>query len=93
MSKSMSREHLSKIIFDNSLETFGKLEGLLVALKELNRYSMKGWTNGIPFFEFFRKGGLHNMMECFNWLGENLDKTTNDETLKIHGYLLDKCCT
>ena len=28
----------------------------------------KGWFEGMPFYEFYKNGGLHNTIEVFNWL-------------------------
>lgn len=51
----------------------------------------KGWLEGIPFYEFYRLGGLHSTIKSFNNLSIMLDKLDNDMQ-KQFIYLFDEVC-
>ena len=45
----------------------------------MNNNTAKGWLDGASFYQFFKKGGLNNVIECFIFLGEKLS-SFNDKT-------------
>lgn len=45
---------------------------LYLTLKQLNKLAVKGFISGACFFEVYRLGGLHNIIDLFNWLASQL---------------------
>lgn len=39
-----------------------------LSLGDLQFLLNKGWLEGLPFYEFYKSGGLHNGIEVFNWI-------------------------
>ena len=45
---------------------------LYTYLNDVLSSTIKGMIDGASFFSFFKRGGLHNMIHCFSWLGNVL---------------------
>ena len=65
---------------------------LRLKIDELNRYASRGWVSGVSFYQFFRKGGLHDVIEGFHWLATNQSKIVGDSQLYLNITLFEQCC-
>lgn len=77
---------------DNSVESLHGVLTIFETLEELNKLASKGWTGGPAFYEFYRLGGLHNIMDCFNWLGQQLENLKDEDVNRSHFMFIERSC-
>jgi hypothetical protein len=78
MVRTMAKEITANFKIDNSYESMNYICNYYNILNDMNNLATKGWFSGISFFEFYRKGGLHNILEFYNFLVDALSKIDED---------------
>lgn len=74
ISKEVSRPFLDSIKVDPSNEDLSvQLYQLNLNLIEIDTCINFGYLDGAGFYQFFKKGGINNLIECFHWLADNLN--------------------
>ncbi len=70
LSKSVNLNVLNNIkISKEDPELHLKLFNIYLSLTTVTQAISNGWLDGASFYQFFKKGGIHNLIECFHWLG------------------------
>lgn len=47
--------------------------------------------DGVSFYTFIKKGGINNLIECFEWLSKALHKIDSSFQL-VYVFLFDEAC-
>ncbi|CDW76386.1 ubiquitin-protein ligase [Stylonychia lemnae] len=82
---------LSKISVEPTFEFARDLHDVCYYLAEISSNIDHGLTDGAAFYMFFKKGGVNNLIECFQWLSQVNHKIDNN-FLKVHIFLFDELC-
>ena len=45
---------------------------------EIDACLISGHLEGVGFYQFFKKGGVNNIISCFHWLAEKLNVIDKD---------------
>jgi hypothetical protein len=76
----ISKQSVNDFTIDNSIESMRLSLLYNKILDEMIALASKGWFSSISFYEFYKKGGLHNVIEFYQTLVESLQKV-NEETI------------
>ena len=61
----LSNDLTTGLKIDNSFESLSYICYYYNIIDEMIALGSKGWYSGITFFEFYRKGGLHSVLEFY----------------------------
>ena len=61
----LSNDLTTGLQIDNSFESISYICYYYNIIDEMISLASKGWYSGITFYEFYRKGGLHNVLEFY----------------------------
>jgi hypothetical protein len=72
-------------------ELYSKLFHIYETLQIVSFAVSHGWLDGAAFYMFFKKGGVHNLIDCFHWLSQYLGVIGSDFT-QLAVFLFDDSC-
>jgi hypothetical protein len=78
----MSNELTTGLQIDNSFESISYICYYYNIIDEMIALGSKGWYSGITFYEFYRKGGLHSVLEFYQKLLVLLPKIDDNSILR-----------